>query len=348
MKRNIFLLFIALTVLPSSNMAQQRDTLFVAFWNQENLFDTIDDPQKNDEEFLPNSEREWTPQRLDIKLYHHARVIRSMNNSNGPDLLGVCEVEHQSVLDTMTNKYLHDINYKIAYMESPDNRGIDNGLLYKADKFKLLSVSGDTVHLSDNWPTRLVMKVKLLYDNSDTLIVYVNHWPSRSRGQKKSEPNRVAAALTLRQDVDGEFRKNPNAKIIIIGDFNDEPGNISILYYLKANPVMCDSVPTGDEITTESKLFNVSFAAYSSGLGTYKYRDDWNLLDQVIISGELLTNKNFHYICNSYEVYKPYFIVTHHGKYKGTPFPTFGGRRYLGGYSDHFPVLAKFLITSEQ
>lgn len=347
MKYNLYLTLYLVLLLISSNCAQPSDTLFVAFWNQENLFDVNNDPQKRDEEYLPEGDRQWTAERLDKKQYHHARVIRSMNNSKGPDLLGVCEVEHQSVLDSMMNKYLRDFNYKIAYLESPDNRGIDNGILYKANKFKLLSVSGDTVHLSDNWPTRLILKVKLIYEKLDTLIIYVNHWPSRSRGQKKSEPNRIAAALTLKKNVDGEFSRNPNSKVIIIGDFNDEPGNISILDYLKANPVMCDSVVNGFEFSTEAGLFNLSYTAYNNGLGTYKYRDDWNLLDQIIVSGELLINNRIHYICNSFEVYKPYFIVTHSGKYKGTPFPTFGGRRYLGGYSDHFPVFAKFLIIRE-
>ena len=338
-------IFIALSI---SLYAQKIDTLFVAFWNQENFFDAIDDPDKNDEEFLPTGDKEWTNERLDVKENHHARIIRSMNNGKGPDLLGVCEVEHESVLDSMISKYLSDINYKVAYLESPDNRGIDNGLIYNADKFKVISVSGDTVHLSDGYPTRLILGVKLLTNNNDTLIVYVNHWPSRRGGEEKSEPNRVSAAETLRSSVQKDFMKNPNSKIIIIGDFNDEPGNNSILKTLMAHPVYCDSIPQGDEISSSAQLFNLSYKAYKDGLGSYKYRDDWNLLDQVIVSGDLLTGDKFHYLCNSYEVYKPYAMVTHSGTYEGAPFPTYGGRRYLGGYSDHFPVFAKFLIFGEK
>lgn len=335
------IIFIVLSV---SLFAQKRDTLYVAFWNQENFFDAIDDPNKNDEEFLPNGDKEWTNKRLDIKENHHARIIRSMNNGKGPDLLGVCEVEHESVLDSMISKYLNDINYKVAYLESPDNRGIDNGLIYNADKFKVLSVAGDTVHLSDGWPTRLILGVRLLTNKNDTLIVYVNHWPSRWGGEEKSEPNRVSAAETLRSSVQKDFMNNPNSKIIIIGDFNDEPGNKSIIETLNAEPVFCDSFPMGKETTGASHLYNLSYKAYSEGLGSYKYRDDWNLLDQIIVSGDLLTGDNMSYICDSYQVYKPYAMFTHSGKYEGAPFPTYGGRRYLGGYSDHYPVYAKFLI----
>ncbi len=130
MKKIYVILIINLIFLSSLSPAQSKDdTLFVAFWNLENLFDTIDDTEKNDEQFLPDGDREWTNERLDIKLNHLARVIRSMNSSNGPDLLGVCEVEHQSMLDSLITRYLDDMNYNIAYVESPDKRGIDNGLI---------------------------------------------------------------------------------------------------------------------------------------------------------------------------------------------------------------------------
>jgi len=344
MKKLYLILLINLIFLSSLSYAQSKDdTLFIAFWNLENLFDTIDDTEKNDGQFLPDGDNEWTDERLDIKLNHLARVIRSMNNSNGPDLLGVCEVEHQSMLDSLI-RYLDDINYKIAYVESPDKRGIDNGLIYNSDIFELLSVKGDTVHLKDNWPTRPIVNVKLIYKSLDTLSVYINHWPSRSRGREMSEPNRIAAASTLRKSVDEEFAVNTNAKIIVFGDFNDEPTNLSVLETLNANPFKCDSINAEYLFNTKGELFNTSYQAYEDGLGTYKYRGDWNMLDQIIISGDLITNPDFYYICNSFNIYKPQFIVTRSGNYKGTAFPTYGGRRYLGGYSDHFPVTAKFLI----
>ncbi len=325
----------------------KNDTIYVAFWNQENLFDAVNDTEKDDEEFLPSGSKEWTQERLDKKLYNHARVIRYMNNNQGPDLLGVCEVEHQSLLDTLVNNYFPDKAYKVAYKESPDNRGIDNGLIYNSKKFSLLNIQTDTVSLSDGWPTRLILNVNLLTNFQDTLHVFVNHWPSRSGGEEKSQPNRIAAAEELKQAVNTDFEDNPHAKIIIIGDFNDEPTNNSILKTLEANPIKCDSSSVGEEENTGSKLYNLSYSAYERGEGSYKYRDDWNLLDQIIVSGNLIVDKNFHYICESYKILKPDFIVTHSGKYEGTPFPTYGGRRYLGGYSDHFPVSAKFIITGK-
>ena len=345
MNKLYLILLINLIFLSSLSHAQNKDdTLFIAFWNLENLFDTIDDTEKNDEQFLPDGDKEWTDDRLDIKLNHLAKVIRSMNNSNGPDLLGVCEVEHQSMIDSLTARYLNDINYKIAYVESPDKRGIDNGLIYDSNVFELLSVKGDTVHLIDNWPTRPIVNVKLIYKSVDTLSVYINHWPSRSGGKEKSEPKRIAAASTLQKSVDEDFGVNTNAKIIVIGDFNDEPTNISVLETLNANTIKCDTIKTEYLLNTKGELFNISYQAFEDGLGTYKYRDDWNMLDQIIISGDLITNPDFYYICNSFNIYKPYFMVTQSGKYKGTAFPTYGGSRYLGGYSDHFPVTAKFLI----
>ncbi|MFC2119623.1 endonuclease/exonuclease/phosphatase family protein [Bacteroidota bacterium] len=347
MQKFYLILIFNLIILSSLCFGQSKDdTLFIAFWNLENLFDTIDDTEKNDEQFLPGGDKEWTDERLDIKLNHIARVIRSMNNSNGPDLLGVCEVEHKSMLDSLIARYLNDINYKIAYIESPDERGIDNGLIYNSSVFELLSVEGDIVHLKDDWPTRPIVNVKLIYDSGDTISVYINHWPSRSGGKEKSEPNRIAAASTLRKSVDEDFNLNPRAKIIVFGDFNDEPTNISVLETLNANPFKCDSIEAENMFNTERELFNTSYQAYEDGLGTYKYRDDWNMLDQIIISGDLITNPEFYYICNSFNIYKPYFMVTHSGKYKGTAFPTYGGKRYLGGYSDHFPVTAKFLTRS--
>lgn len=338
--------FLAFSV---TNIAQTEDTLYFAFWNLQNLFDTVDDPNKDDESFLPTGEMEWTEERLDNKMYNLARIIRSMNNGLGPDLLGVCEVENQNVLDLMINKYLSDLNFKIAYLESPDNRGIDNGLIFKADKFKLLNVQADTIHLSDSWPTRLVFGANLLTNNDEKLTVFVNHWPSRSGGQIESEPNRIEAAKTLRQSIDRIFQHDSEAKIFVIGDFNDEPTNVSILTTLNAQPIYCEAVGDMTAIEDdETDLFNLSYKTYVSGLGTYKYKNDWNMLDQIIVSRSLITDKNFFYICNSFEIYKPELMITKSGDFKGTPFPTYGGRRYLGGYSDHFPVIAEFKIKRNE
>ncbi len=340
----IFSLLFCLILVSCSQAAKTQDTLFVAFWNLENLFDTVDDPAKNDEEFLPNSNLEWTQQRFDKKIFNLSRVIRSMNNNKGPDILGVCEVENKNVLDSLTQKYLNDLNYDIVHVESPDNRGIDVALLYKDGLFKMKEITVDTVHLSDGWPTRPVLGVHLQNNFDQDFTVFVNHWPSRSGGEEKSEPNRIEAAKTLRKAVDRIFKMDSSANIISIGDYNDEPTNESIFETLKAHPVFCDSIITSEEFESRGELFNLAYNEYAKGNGTYKYKDDWNLLDQVIVSGNVLTGITITYICDSYEIYKPYFLQTHSGKYAGTPFPTYGGRKYLGGYSDHYPVYAKFIM----
>jgi hypothetical protein len=267
-----------------------------------------------------------------------------MNDGRGPDLLGVCEVEHQALLDTMIHRFLPDFGYRTAYLESPDNRGIDNGLIYKSRKFKVLNLQADTVHLADGWPTRLIFGINLLMNNDEKITVFVNHWPSRSGGQLESEPNRIEAAKTLREDVDRIFNVEPDAKIFIIGDFNDDPVNVSIIGTLNAYPLKCDSTITDYEVDPQKKLFNLAYSRFENGEGSFKFRETWNLLDQIIVSGSIITGNEITYICNSFEVYKPDFMVTKFGYFEGTPFPTYGGRKYFGGYSDHFPVIAKFKI----
>jgi endonuclease/exonuclease/phosphatase family metal-dependent hydrolase len=343
--KKIYLVFLLVVIPVIVSCETQSDTIFVAFWNLQNLFDTTDDPAIDDEEFLPGSELEWTEDRLDKKMYNLARTIRMMNNGKGPDILGVCEVENEAVLTEMMNRYLSDLSYQVAYIESPDNRGIDNGLLFRKDKFKLLSTQADTVHLSDGWPTRLIFGVNLLTNDNTAVTVFVNHWPSRSGGQLESEPKRISAAQTLRTAVDRIFQSDSNANIIIIGDFNDEPLNKSVLETLTAHPLKCDSINAVIEFESGTELFNLSYVAFENEEGTFKYKDDWNMLDQIIVSGNLITGNDLRFICGTFNIFKPDFIVTKTGQYAGTPFPTYGGRRYLGGYSDHFPVSAKFLIN---
>lgn len=334
------LLIVILFSFNSVLSAQKSDTLTVVFWNVENLFDTTDDPIKQDEEFLPDGNKEWTDERLENKMYKIAQVVTSLNNFNGPDVLGLCEVENEQVLTSLVDKYLK--GYSIAYKESPDNRGIDVGLIFKSDKFKLVSIKADTVNLPDKYPTRLVLKVKLKYGKKE-MSFYVNHWPSRRGGEEQSEKNRVAAAVTLQKMVTREFDADKNANIVIMGDFNDEPGNKSILETLNAIPFQCDSL----DLLAKKNLYNISYAAKIAGLGSYKYQDNWNLIDQMIISTSLLNGKEVRYICDSFKILKPDIMVTKSGKFQGTPFPTYAGNRYLGGYSDHFPIELKLLVKNK-
>lgn len=347
--RLINLLLILLSISSVACAQQKNDTLFVAHWNVENLFDNIDDDKIIDEEFLSDGKKEWTNERIEKKFYNLSRVIRSMNSNKGPDLLGVCEVEHQYLLDSLISNYLSDKAYKTAYLESPDGRGIDNGIIYNTNLFTLLSIKGYETKFSDGYDTRLVLLGTFLFEKKDTIHFFVNHWPSRRGGEEASQPNRIKVANTLRTVIDSLFKVNIKSKIIVVGDFNDEPTNISITETLKAQPFFCDSLNYDDlteDVTTD--LFNTSYQAWFDGMGSFKYKDDFNMLDQIIISKDLLINDELKYVCNSFEVYKPYLMVTRTGKFQGAPFPTYGGVRYLGGYSDHFPVTAKFILNESK
>ncbi len=345
MKRLFFTLILLFT-LTNTNCAQKNnDSLFVGFWNLENLYDTIDDPKVEDEEFLPGGEKDWNEERLEKKMYNISRVIRTMNNGFGPDILGVCEVENENVLRRMVDNFLSDLNYQVVYIESPDARGIDNALIFDSTRFSFISKEGLRVNLGSGGETRLILHTTLLLKGRDTLHCYVNHWPSRRGGEKESEWRRVTAAKVLRNSIESLLKQNSNSKIIFVGDFNDEPNNESILNHLKAYPLICDSIDSSDlQVDNEAELFNLAYQDWSKGLGSFMYQQDFNMLDQIIISRNLLVGDEINYDCNSFKVYNHQLMVTRTGQYKGAPFPTYGGRRYLGGYSDHYPVIAKFKL----
>lgn len=340
--KNNAILFLTISIFFSSiSFSQQvQDTLYVASWNIENLFDTIDDTDKRDEDFLPDGKKKWSQEKIDIKIKHLAEVITSMNNGKGPSILGVSEVEHQHLLDTMLIRHFGSKNYKIAYAESPDKRGIDNGLIYDADLFSLNYFDTLRVNLKSGYPTRYIFHVNLIIKTGSEINLFVNHWPSRSGGEEKSRPNRAKAASVLKEKVDQLFKINKNSMIIALGDFNDEPNNESIITILDAEFFECN------KDLTEGTLYNLSSKIFEEGDGTYLYRGDWNMLDQIIVSNGIISDNNFHYLCNSFELYKPSFMLTKSGKYKGAATPTYGGSRYLGGYSDHIPVGAKFIVNS--
>ncbi len=314
------------------------DTLYIASWNIENLFDATDDINKEDEEFLPDGRKEWTQERIDNKIKHLSRVIKWMNNGNGPDILGVQEVEHKHLLETLLKRHFTDKNYKIAYAESPDMRGIDNGLIYNADKFKVLSVEPIFVELPNKHPTRSILEVEFESSIGEKLLVYVNHWPSRGGGEEKTRPNRIKAAKVLRAKIDSLFERDKNKNIVILGDFNDELNNRSLSDILWVQEFTCST------IINPKRLYDLSYEEFKAGYGTYLYHGDWNMLDHMIISNGLLSSGKIKYVCNSFELIKPDFMLTKRGKYKGAATPTFGGRKYIGGYSDHIPVGAKFIF----
>lgn len=349
MKKNLSCYIIILLLISSisctqnnNSIAQTSNNFFVANWNVQNLFDTINDPDKNDEEFLPGSEIDWNESRLNTKLSHLADVIKFMNKGNGPDVLGVEEVEHKSLLQKMINNFIKGGKYKIAYSESPDKRGIDNGLIYNTLKFDLIRAKPLKINFDEPKSSRDILHVELKYrKDNEVLHVFVNHWPSRREGLKTSEKFRINAAESLLEEVNKLKNIDPKSNIIILGDFNDMPANISISRILNASDFNCDK-----DSSSNSYLLNLAFKLFQEGKGTYKYRDHWNMLDQIIISNSLFDDKGIEYECDSFHIIKPDFMVEKGGKYDGYPFPTYGGRKYLGGYSDHFPVGANFILKN--
>ena len=333
------LLFVIISLFPSLTFAQNQDSITIAFWNVENFFDTLNTNGKNDEEFSPASKKQWNSERYQTKLLHLAQVIGDMNNKRGPDILGMAETETNEVVTDLVNSTIKNLNYKVVRIQSPDERHISTALIYKSDYFNLLNAVGDTVHLDNNHPTRLILHVSLLTNNNDTLHVFVNHWPSRLGGEDASEIHRIAAAKTLRSSVDALLRVNPSANIVIMGDFNDEPDNNSIKRDLKAEEFICDSA------NFSYSLHNLAWEKKRNGEGTLKYHNQWDMLDQIIVSSADVqaAHQSFNYLCGSFTIFKPEYMVETDARFVGSPLPTYGGNRYLAGYSDHFPVFAKFL-----
>lgn len=302
----------------------------LAFYNLENLFDTENDPGKNDEEFLPGSELQWTQDRYQAKLANMASVIASLGDADGPELLGVCEIENRKVLeDLVTQPKLADRGYDIIHFESPDERSIDVALIFKTAVFRPIEQTAVAVSLPNAADkTRDILKVKGILQN-DTLIVLVNHWPSKRGGSEESDPKRERAAQTARDLVDQELVKNQNARIILIGDFNDTPDSKAITETLKA----------GKEIPEIGRqLFNPFALLADEKTGSYFYRNSFEMIDQMMLSKALVGSKGLHYVPNSAAIYRPENITEKEGKFAGAPLRTYAGKKYLGGYSDHFPI----------
>jgi hypothetical protein len=193
-------------------------------------------------------------------------------------------------------------------------------------------------------PTRLILHAVLKTKEGEEINFFVNHWPSRREGASETEYKRIETAKVLRKEIDGLFDKNEMSKIIIMGDFNDEPVDESVLKTFGAEPFKCDPNSTKNADIPEKELYNISYNLFENGSGTISFRGDWNLFDQIIISSGLVSQKGLSYQCDSFSIINNDLIATRSGKYKGTPFPTYGGNRYLGGYSDHFPVTARFIL----
>jgi len=312
----------------------------IAFYNVENLFDTVLSENERDVEFTPEGKVPWTAERYDVKLDRIAEVIAAITPGSFPAVVGLCEVENRQVLeDLVKHKRLKGASYRIIHFESPDERGIDNALLYRKSQFKPIDRQAieNTFPFDPEDKTRDILYVKGVVSKSkkDTLHIFVNHWPSRYGGREISAPKRNHVAKIQRNLADSIFDINPYSNIIITGDFNDEPGDSSLLVYLDAKPPL--------DAEEGKYLYNLMYNDYLLGAGTI-YWKDWDMFDQFIVSANVLLKTE------GLKIKAPTGqIVTHEWLLfemeDGTLRPNrTKGREYYGGYSDHLPVYISFDI----
>lgn len=340
--KNKFLLlpvfFLLFHQVSFSQTAQEE--VSILFYNVENLFDLIDDPQTEDDTYTPIGELHWTSKRLNQKLLNISKVILGASGWNVPDIVAMCEVENRFVLD----KLLHDtplksVPYKIIHKESPDHRGIDVIMLYNPDHFypleyryfPLLSANDEVL------PTREMLYVNGIMNHKDTIHFFVNHWPSRFSGLLETREQRKMAAELLGAKVSELIQQYNSPKIVVLGDFNDNPSDESISEVLMAKPI------SGNIDSNE--LYNLSYHWQNEETGTLKYQSQWYFFDQIMVTGSLLNAKNGYKTSEQQagKVELP-FLLEKDEKYGGfKPSRTYYGYSYRGGFSDHLPVLLRLV-----
>ena len=317
----------------------------VAFYNVENLFDTIDDPRSQDNQMTPTGTYHWNSKKYNQKVENIARVLSRIGNDiaqKPPDIIGLCEVENYSVLNDLVNHpELNLYGYQIVHEDSPDVRGIDVALLYRRKSFNPTSFKSHRLLLFDEFNQRNFTRDQLIvggFIENEELFVIINHWPSRRGGESRSKLYRKAAARLNRRLIDSVSKINPSGKIISMGDLNDNPIDASIKHNLTSST---------NRIQGERDLINPMEKLFAKGLGSLAYRDEWHLFDQILCS-ENLTNFELGTLSLwKARIYKEPYLITRKGVYKGYPKRTYAGGKYTGGYSDHFPVYLLLLKKKE-
>ncbi len=305
----------------------------IAFYNLENLFDTKNDPKTLDDDFTKDSKKKWTDKRFQKKIKKLGRVISSIGYSDiyhPPVLVGVAEVENQEVLEALVaSKFLKKKGYDIVHFDSPDERGIDTALLYRSKYFIVEHKEVFTLFLNNEFGvrdyTRDILYVKGLLEKEPVHIL-VNHWPSRRAGTEETAYKRIAAATKNKEIISGIISENPAAKIIVMGDFNDDPHSESI-----------------KGLTTQD-LYNPMEVLLTRYSGSTNHRGNWNLFDQILLSHNFMQQHGNTFRFEKAKIFNPRELVEYKGRNKGNPFRTFVGRKYIGGISDHFPVYGTFSV----
>lgn len=314
----------------------------VVFYNLENFFDTINDPETRDEEFTPEGSRKWNTVKYNKKLHNMERVLFDIASvqKTYPAVIGVSEVETRGVLeDIVSTPKLAPANYRIVHYDSPDRRGVDVGFLYRPDIFKLEG-SAEIPFKMPGQPNFLTRGFVTMWGTIDDepFFFLVSHWPSRLGGKEASSPKREAAGRAIRLIKDSVLRNNPSTKVVIMGDLNDDATDKSIVDpdCLGAKAKVKD-LQTGD-------FYNPFIDVLKAGMGTLAYQDSWNLFDNIIVSENLVNDKEGLRLkksdgskYNGYIFRRPY-MVQQSGQYRGYPLRTFVGTNFQDGFSDHFPV----------
>ncbi|MBL7933394.1 MAG: endonuclease/exonuclease/phosphatase family protein [Bacteroidia bacterium] len=319
----IFLTFFSVTHFFSQNSGFVSA---IGFWNVENLYDTLDDPLKNDNEFTPLGSNRWDSAKYHLKIDRLSEVISNMaieEVKEGLAILGLCEVENKSVLrDLVESSRLKARAYEFLIIEGPDSRGIDPALIYSPVFFKVSGSAAFKVPMvvDTSHQTRNILLVRGQLQNEE-LVILVNHWPSRRGGEINSRPNRISAAMKAKQICDSIRKAAPKTKIIVMGDFNDDPIDKSV-----------------EKITKSGLFFNPMEGPFKKGIGTLAWRDRWNLFDQILLSGSFLSGDQKSWQFSDVRIYNKNFLRVATGNFKGYPYRTYSGGVYSGGYSDHFPV----------
>ena len=346
MKRILTLALIAMMAFPAMMKAQSKNdgrrtqVAGIAFYNLENLFDTIpNNPENRDLEFTPDGSRQWNGDKYWKKISNLGRAIASFTSKTtpyGPAIIGVSEIENRSVLEDLVNDpQIRDWNLQICHHDSPDARGVDVGLLYNPRYFKLENVTNHRL-TELNFRTRDQMCVvgRLM---GQPIAVIVNHWPSRLGGQEQSSPNREAAARLCKHIADSLWQVNPDMGVIIMGDLNDDPMDKSCAKVLGAKRDRKSVEPHG--------FYNAFWEKLDNGVGTLAYKSSWNLFDQIIMSGNLANGPEDKWHFWRAEVLNRDFLKDTEGSRQGYPLRTYSGGVFLNGFSDHFPTEV-FLIRS--
>lgn len=338
----LFALFCA-PVLMYAQPGKGYKVASIGFYNLENLFDTIDSPDTNDADFLPKGRLSWNTEKYVSKQANMAKVIAQLATELTPDglaMLGVSEIENRKVLeDLVAQPELKGRNYQIVHYDSPDERGIDVALLYQPKYFQVLGSQAAPVQLKDPKTGKADYTRDILYVagnfNGELIHLMVGHWPSRRGGEAGSGWMRAAAASVCKHLSDSIQAIDPNAKIIVMGDFNDDPDNKSVSQVLKARRKL--------ENLKGTELYNPMYDLYKNGNGTLAYRDSWNLFDQLVVSKGLVNKQVGGWQLYKAHIFKQPWMLQTEGAFRGYPLRTFVGDIFLNGYSDHMPVYLFFL-----